>query len=145
MSDGNNTISFLTIDYSPLIKHLNYSKVMIIDEIFLWICVFKFVIGTSLWPALSIRRLVGWSVCHNFLKGRQFHFHAPIRALIIWNYSWQSNIFNYFSAYDIAFSNILLIFFLVFQTSLEIVMVCVLFCFKYNLYMYVQIYRVWQL
>ena len=30
----------------------------------------------------SASRLVGWSVCHNFLKGRKFHFHVPIGALV---------------------------------------------------------------
>ena len=35
MSEGNNNILLLTFDYSPLIKHLNYSKVMIIDIFFI--------------------------------------------------------------------------------------------------------------
>ena len=30
----------------------------------------------------SVRLLVGWSVCHNFLKGRKV-FHAPFVALVL--------------------------------------------------------------
>ena len=37
--------------------------------------------------AWSVRLLVGWlvgrSVGHNFLKGRELHFPAPIEALVI--------------------------------------------------------------
>ena len=43
---------------------------------------------TSLWTGLSVGRLISWlvdrSVCHNFLAGVKFYFHAPIRALVSW-------------------------------------------------------------
>ena len=29
-----------------------------------------------------VSRFVGWLVCHDFLKGGEFYFHAPIGALV---------------------------------------------------------------
>ena len=34
---------------------------------------------------VSVGRLVGPSVCHNFRKERKLHFHAPIGALDVYN------------------------------------------------------------
>ena len=41
--------------------------------------------GASPWTGLSVGRLVDWSVCHNFQKGRKLRLHASFRNnCLIW-------------------------------------------------------------
>ena len=44
-------------------------------------CAFTLLIWFGL-AGWSDGRLVGWSVCHNFLKRQEVNFHAPIIALV---------------------------------------------------------------